>query len=167
MRVLTMWDIERDEPFIVYAAHRFGRPASSPTDNYSRGGVISLVDLETGVLGPAYSDHGRREPVWYRDHPDTGARIEGLELPEWDGFVNGLLELCREMSYIPYVGWDIVLTEGGITVVEGNNYPDVTFQFFFPLLEDERIRRFYEHHGVLRPSTEHRERAGRGEGADA
>jgi len=151
MRVLTMWDIDREEPFIVYAAHRFGRPASVPTDNYSRGGVISLVDLETGVLGRLYSDHDGGEPVWYDDHPDTGARVAGLELPEWDGFVAGLLALCREMSYIPYIGWDIVLTERGFTVIEGNNYPDVTFQFFFPMLEDPRIRRFYEHHRVLRP----------------
>jgi hypothetical protein len=151
MRVLTMWDIDREEPFIVYAAHRFGRPESVPTDNYSRGGVIALVDLETGVLGQLYSDHGGGDPVWYDDHPDTGARVAGLRLPDWDRFVSGLLDLCREMSYIPYIGWDVVLTDSGFTVIEGNNYPDVTFQFFFPLLEDPRIRRFYEHHGVIRP----------------
>ncbi len=151
MRVLTMWDMARKEPFIVYAAHRFGRPESSPTDNYSRGGVISLVDLETGALGPAYSDHGRAEPVWYESHPDTGTRIEGVVIEDWRRFVERLLQLCREMSFIPYIGWDIVLTDDGFCVLEGNNYPDVTFQFFFPLLEDERVRRFYEHHGVIRP----------------
>lgn len=150
MRVMTMWDVDAREPFIVYAAQRFGRPSSVPTDNYSRGGVIALVDLETGVLGKAFSGHGPGDAVWYERHPDTGAPIEGVRLPGWGRFRDRLMLLCREMSYIPYVGWDIALTERGFTVIEGNNYPDVTFQFFFPMLADARVRRFYERHGVLR-----------------
>ena len=149
IRVLTMWDPETDEPFIPFAGHRFGRPASVPTDNCSRGGIAVLVDVDRGVLVRGHSGHAAGEDLWYEEHPDTGARLAGLRLPNWKLVTSRLLELCREMSYIPYVGWDIVLTDDGFCVLEGNSYPDLGHQVFFPLLIDPRVRRFYEAHGVI------------------
>lgn len=154
LRVQTMWDIDRNEPFICYAGHRFGSSTSVPTDNFARGGVMALVDIETGELGPAHSGHGSDEEAWYDRHPDTGARIEGVRVAGWRSMKDRLLELCRQMSYVPYVGWDVVVTDDGFVVLEGNSYADLVFQFFFPLLEDERVRRFYEHYGVIAPAAE-------------
>jgi hypothetical protein len=149
IRVLTMWDPETGEPFIPFAGHRFGRPASAPTDNVSRGGIPVLVDVDRGVLvkGDAHPADGRGG--WFHRHPDTGAELAGLRLPHWDRVVSGLMDLCREMSYIPYVGWDVVITEDAFAVLEGNNYPELGHQVFFPLLIDPRVRRFYEAHGVI------------------
>ncbi len=82
-------------------------------------------------------------------HPDTGVEITGTKLPHWEYVTSKLLEVCREMAYIPYVGWDIVITERGFTVIEGNNYPDLGHQYYGPLLVDPRVRAFYEAHGAL------------------
>ncbi|MBD3366975.1 MAG: hypothetical protein GF405_02225, partial [Candidatus Eisenbacteria bacterium] len=150
IRVLTMWDPVTRDPFIPFAGHRFGRPSSVPTDNCSRGGIAVLVDVDRGVLVRGHSGHARGEDRMFENHPDTGAGLAGLRLPHWDRVTARLLDLCREMAYIPYVGWDIVITEDGFAVLEGNNYPDLGHQAFFPLLIDPRVRRFYEHYGVVR-----------------
>ena len=35
-------------------------------------------------------------------------------------------------------------------IIEGNHYVDPTMQVFGPLLEDPRVRRFYQEYGVIR-----------------
>ena len=151
IRILTMCDPDTGEPFIPFAGHRFGRPCTAPTDNISRGGIPALVDVDRGVLVKGYPHGDMGAGGWLERHPDTGAQLAGLELPNWDRVVSGLLDLCREIAYIPYVGWDVVITEDGFAIIEGNNYPDLGHQAFYPLLIDPRVRRFYEHHGVVRP----------------
>ncbi|MHB1225571.1 MAG: sugar-transfer associated ATP-grasp domain-containing protein, partial [Gemmatimonadaceae bacterium] len=54
----------------------------SPADNFCYGGMIAPVCLATGRLGPAVR---RRGPVLVpaERHPDTGALVEGHQLPYW------------------------------------------------------------------------------------
>jgi len=149
IRILSMWDHDAHEPFIPFAGHRFGRPSSSPVDNCSQGGLVTAVDVGTGVLGIAYAGHAESEMRAHETHPDTGAQITGVRIPHWDRVTSELLSLARGMSYIPYVGWDVVVTEEGFTVLEGNNYPDLGHQFMFGLLEDPMTRAFYEAHDAI------------------
>jgi len=150
IRILTMWDYERDEPFIALAAQRFGSHTTIPVDNWTRGGLIAQVDLETGVLGKGATYPRGSKMDWHEFHPDTGARIEGVLVPRWEYITSRVLELAGEMPFLPYVGWDIVVTEDGFTVTEGNSYTDVHgLQILAPLLIDPRVRSFYRHHGVL------------------
>jgi Sugar-transfer associated ATP-grasp len=54
---------------------------------------------------------------------------------------------CRGMNY---VGWDIIVTPNGPVVLEGNYFSDVNLlQVHRPLLSDERVHGFYDHHGIL------------------
>ena len=76
-------------------------------------------------------------------------QITGVRIPHWDSMTKKLLDVCAEMSYIPYVGWDIIITPDGFAVIEGNNYPDLGHQVFSPLLEDPRVRAFYEKFDAL------------------
>lgn len=149
IRVLTMWDLEKNEPFIPFAGHRFGRPSSAPVDNCSRGGLAVPVNVETGELGVGHSGHYSKEFVEHETHPDTGEQITGVRIPHWEHMASRLLGICRQMSYIPYVGWDVIITPGGFAVIEGNNYPDLGHQAFRPLLADPRVRAFYEHYGAV------------------
>lgn len=59
--------------------------------------------------------------------------------------------LAGRFPQLPYVGWDIVVTDPGeFTVIEGNTCSGVrVFQVHRPLLDDPRVRRFYEHHDVI------------------
>lgn len=149
LRVLTMWDLERMEPFIPFAGHRFGRPSSAPVDNCSRGGLAVPVNVETGELGVGHSGHYSAKFEVHETHPDTGERITGVRVPHWKHMTRSLLDICSEMAYIPYVGWDIIITQDGFAVIEGNNYPDLGHQAFSPLLADPRVRAFYERFGAL------------------
>ena len=144
IRVLTMWDWEKDEPFIPFAGHRFGRPSSAPVDNCARGGLAVMVDVETGELDVGHSGYFMGNLEVHETHPDTGEQITGVRIPHWGPMTEKLLDVCKQMSYIPYVGWDIIITAEGFAVIEGNNYPDLGHQVFSPLLADPRVRTFYE-----------------------
>lgn len=50
------------------------------------------------------------------------------------------------------MGWDVIVTdhESSFKVIEGNAAPGIdSLQTHWPMLTDERVRRFYRHHGVL------------------
>ncbi|MFH1689896.1 MAG: sugar-transfer associated ATP-grasp domain-containing protein [Candidatus Eisenbacteria bacterium] len=149
IRVISMWDYEKNTPFLAFAGHRFGRTSSIPVDNMSQGGMAAQVRIDSGELRSAIYSRGSVELVWYDEHPDTGATIKGVRVPHWEDVKAGLLELAGRMSYIPYIGWDIVVTRDGFCVIEGNNYPHLGHQLFEPLLKDPRVRAFYERHEVI------------------
>ena len=151
LRVLTMYDDEADEPFVAAAAHRIGTHQSAPVDNFTNGGLAAGIDTETGRLTAGFRFPFSGSLDWHERHPDTGTRIEGVEIPGWPAIREQLLEMAATLSHTPYVGWDLVVTgEGAFTVIEGNNAPNVRFfQVHGPLLDDSRVRRFYERHGVV------------------
>lgn len=151
IRIITMWDPETDEPFIPIAAHRIGTEASGPVDNWVSGGLAAEVDLETGSLSRAFGFPESGEVEWTDTHPDTGARIEGTQVPGWFEIRETIHDMARALSHLPYLGWDIVVTEpGDFKIIEANNCPGVTvLQGHRPLLTDERVRRFYAEHDVF------------------
>lgn len=145
VRVLTLWDDETDGPFVAAAVHRFGTRRSAPVDNWTAGGLSALVDVETGRIGRAasYPHAGRIER--FGRHPETGTAIEGVYVPGWEAIKARVLAMARTLPFVPYIGWDIVVTAEGFKVIEGNNCPGINLiQVHFPLLRDPRIRRFYE-----------------------
>jgi hypothetical protein len=49
------------------------------------------------------------------------------------------------------VGWDVMVTDDGFQVIEGNKFSDVqVLQVHRPLPDDRRVRDFYRH-GIIRP----------------
>lgn len=150
IRIVTMWDPVREEPFIADAAHRFGNHQSAPVDNFGQGGFSASVDVETGELGRAVSFlySGRLE--WHSAHPDTGQQIRGTSIPNWTEVKKEILRVARALPHLVYVGWDVVVLDDGLSIIEGNSYPNPdVLQVHRPLLTDPRVRDFYRHHGVL------------------
>ncbi|USZ72700.1 sugar-transfer associated ATP-grasp domain-containing protein [Natronosalvus halobius] len=151
IRALTMYDEHAQEAFIPIAVQRIGTSDSAPVDNFSRGGLCAKVDRETGALSAGAQYYHSDSVVWHDTHPETGARIEGTKVPGWDEIRTRLLEIANELSYMPYVGWDIVVTgDGEFKIIEGNSQTGVaSLQVHRPLLADERTRRFYRRHDVV------------------
>ena len=151
LRVLTMWDEQEEEAFVPFAIHRIGSRRSAPVDNVSKGGLTAEIDLETGELGqgaqPPYAD----ENDYHTVHPDTNARIAGASVPGWASIKDDILELAATFKDLPYIGWDLIATDDGeFTIVEANNNPGArSLQVHRPLLANPRVRRFYEHHGII------------------
>jgi len=91
--------------------------------------------------------------VWmrYPRHPDSGAQIEGVVIPRWGELVESVRRLAQKLDFIDYNGWDVVATEEGLSVIEGNYSFDLyVYQVSHPLLTDERIRAFYRRQLSLR-----------------
>lgn len=150
MRVLTMYDEEAGEAFVPIATHRLGTARSGALDNFSQGGLSVGVDRESGRLGPGVQYLPPEPPKRFEAHPDTGETISGVEVPGWERIKLRLLEIADRLSYIPYIGWDIVVTdEGEFSIIEANNNSSAVIQIHKPLLRDDRVRRFYERHGVI------------------
>ncbi len=150
IRVLTMWDYAREEPFISHAVHRFGTTRSFPVDNWSRGGLNVAVDVETGELGHGvtFPHSGRLE--WRTHHPDTDAPVTGTFIPHWDSLVEEVLRISRTLPRLRYVGWDVLVGDEGFHLIEGNSYPELgVHQVHKPLLSDSRVRAFYQRNGVV------------------
>lgn len=151
IRVLCLWNDDEKEPFVARAVHRFGSPATTPVDNITQGGLDALVDLETGRLGKGARMTAEGRPEWHESHPDTGARIEGVQVPHWREILAGLLAVHSKYPELPYVGWDVLVTEDGFRLLEGNNMSGLwMFQVHGPLLAEPRVRRFFERRKVLR-----------------
>lgn len=149
LRIITMVDPADGRPFVLAAVHRFGVRSSAPADNSALGGVASKIDLATGEVGPAWGDPkaGVTKPTDH--HPETGARIAGLRVPDWDGVQREVLGLADALGFLLYVGWDVAITPEGPVFLEGNHGPGRGTQRHFPYLADPRARRFFEHHGTI------------------
>ncbi|MDS0297869.1 hypothetical protein NDI76_03870 [Halogeometricum sp. S1BR25-6] len=151
LRVLTLWDYEADEPFVSGAVHRVGTADSAPVDNWSSGGLSAMVTDDDELSAGAQWLPEEGEVRWFDTHPDTGEQIEGARVPEWSSVRRQIEEMAAEYPSLPRLGWDIVLTgEGEFVVLEVNAHTATrTFQVHKPLLEDPRVRAFYEHHDCL------------------
>ncbi|MEF8842807.1 MAG: sugar-transfer associated ATP-grasp domain-containing protein [Haloarculaceae archaeon] len=149
IRLLTMVDPETGEVFVPTAVHRIGGDDSAPVDNWSSGGYCAPIDLETGRLGAAVRGPESGSVEWYDEHPDSGVRIADVEVPRWNRIRRGVVRIASDIDFVPYVGWDVVVTDDSFRIIEANTNSDVDLlQVHEPLLADDRTRRFYEHHGL-------------------
>lgn len=151
LRLLTLLDETTGRPFLAAAFHRFGTRRSAPVDNFIRGGVLAGVDLGSGVLGKAALEPDGAPITWVGRHPDTNMLIEGIRVPGWESLVAEILALAERLPFLPYVAWDVAVSDDGFQIVEANSDTDLEgYQMLAPLLADERVRRFYETQGVVR-----------------
>lgn len=111
------------DPVIENAYFRIGTKSTGFTDNIGSGGVFAYVDEKTGLFHDAevIKEHIITPcPV----HPDSGANIEGY-LPHWDEVMRVLPELCRYISPLEYLGFDVVITDAGFKILEINTHQDL------------------------------------------
>lgn len=150
MRIVTMVDPYSYEAFIPIAVQRIGTFKSSPADNWTQGGISAEIDINTGIIGKGATYPVDGKVIWHEKHPDNSSEIAGVKIPEWESVKNCILNVANKFPYIKYIGWDVVLTNDGIMVIEGNNCSDVNLlQIHRPLLNDEKVKAFYQYHGII------------------
>lgn len=151
VRILTMIDSTSMEPFIAGAAHRIGNNYSYPVDNCAMGGFTARIDPQTGRIGKAVAVKNFKDKLqWHTFHPDTGNPIEGIIVPRWEDIKEKVLQMAKNLSVAPYLGWDIVVTDDGFTVLEANEGADLKLhQVHEPLLIYPRIKQFYQNYKVI------------------
>lgn len=92
----------------------------SPVDNLSQGGIVCPVNEATGKLGNAVSKSLASCINPHKQHPDTGALLEGFQLPFWKEAIDLALKCHASLPNLPFAGWDIAITDKGPIVMEGN-----------------------------------------------
>jgi len=151
VRIMTATDPDNGEIFILGAAHRFATMLSAPTDNRKKGGIVSAIEPESGVLSAAIGVGAGNRRLVHRVHPETGGSIENVVVPHWQAVKDAAFVLARTFPELVLVGWDLAVAEDGPVVIEGNaTLPNPNLmQAHAPLLLDARPRRFFEHHGII------------------
>ncbi len=103
-------------------------------DNVGEGGLVIKVDPETGELGKVAISPNFEE---YTCHPDTQFRFEGYKIASWEQVKSFILDAAIKFRDIPYLGWDIAISESGPLIIEVNK--DFSFngiQIFYGGIRD-------------------------------
>lgn len=128
----------------ISAVHRFGRTDVKDVDNFSKGGISVLINLDSGIMEKACYFTGK-EKVSVKIHPDTNAPIVGVKIEGWNDMLSELLEIQQKISFIRYIAWDIAMINGSFLIIEANHVSDVDlYQCHGPLITDEEHKRFFE-----------------------
>lgn len=94
-----------------------GNGAEKSGENYS---IDALIDAETGEL-VTNGLHAFGE--WER-HPVSGVRIKGSVMPEWDALREMLTDAAHKLPKLRYIGWDVVHSDKGWCIIEGNAHAE-------------------------------------------
>jgi hypothetical protein len=149
IRVHTFVNPSDNKTFIGYAFHRFGNSKSGFLDNCQKSSLFANIDLETGTMSKAYSRHNG-QVFSYDAHPDTNLPITGRIIPHWDLIKKTLLGIAAKTSYLPYVGWDVILSDADVYILEGNSNPSLaSIQMHYALLGNPQIKEFFKHRKVI------------------
>lgn len=107
----------------VMAMLRLPTRQSGGKANLHQGAIGVGVDLATGIT---------LRGTWLNNkiskHPDTTNAVDGVQLPNWDGFMK-LAAGCYELCGLGYIGVDMVLdVEKGPLILELNARPGLNIQ---------------------------------------
>lgn len=146
IRIVTMLDPETNEPFVAWCFHRFGRKGNF-VDNVAAGNMLCPIVPDTGVMQYGLIPPINGELKKVDKHPDSQVQISGVKIPHWEEMKQFCFSLSKQVPFLPLCGWDIILSDDEFTMQELNYNPDIyPGQMLYPLLEDEKVMKFYEHY---------------------
>lgn len=117
IRMVTIMN-EVKEVTILTAFARIGN--GKHVDNFNSGGMTAKIDVETGmILEEAVNKKGEIFAI----HPISGTKIKGFQIPNWNEAKKMVKEAAKLSLNVRYIGWDVAITEDGVTLVEGNQFP--------------------------------------------
>lgn len=120
LRLYTLVPVDGN-PIITLGNARFGR-LGNDVDNFHSGGVSAVIDLETGKLT---SDAINRAHVKVSNHPDSGVKFKGFQIPNFEECKKTVCEAALVVKELRHVGWDVAIAEDGhIELIEGNAFPN-------------------------------------------
>jgi Sugar-transfer associated ATP-grasp len=117
VRIITQLN-DNDEVNLLGCRLRISE--NSPVDNLAAGNLAAPIDEETGIIkGPAvYSEINKSDQKF---HPITGVAILGFQIPFWSETLNLAKDAALLNKQNKSIGWDIVVTEKGPGLLEGNH----------------------------------------------
>ncbi|MCC3244904.1 hypothetical protein LG047_06150 [Methylocystis sp. WRRC1] len=121
VRILTI--ATPDGPKAFRAAWKLPA-AGNIADNFWRAGnMLAGLDFATGRIQRVTSGVGF-EMKDVTHHPDTGAQLIGLAVPDWERMKAVAVEGAKVLRHFGVIGWDMAATDDGPVIVEANETPD-------------------------------------------
>ncbi|MDE7418992.1 MAG: hypothetical protein K2N35_02150 [Muribaculaceae bacterium] len=121
IRVVTVRNVKTGTASVFGAFFRMGR-GTSTIDNAHAGGLFAQINVESGILE---SDGISVDGDHFSEHPDTGFRIKGFQIPKWEEIKKLCLEASNVIPQNYITGWDVVINQNEeIELIEGNHGPD-------------------------------------------
>lgn len=124
----------------LFSLAKFGRD-NAVVDNAGQGGIISMVDTETGeVISDGYDELLN---VYFK-HPNSNLDIKGFRIPRWNELLEFSESAAKSAQGITVIGWDFALTDKGWDVIEANTFPSIfPIQMLMNKTYDHGIRERY------------------------
>jgi len=117
IRIITLLTRDNDVKFLASMLRT--NSGKIPIDNFSLGGIVIKIDMETGRLkAPGFMK--RRTISRITDHPLTGTPLEGFQLPYWNELKEAVAKAQKVFGQLKAIGWDLAVTAGGPVIIEGN-----------------------------------------------
>lgn len=101
---------------VLCPAFRTGR-YGSVIDNAAQGGIVIGIDSNSGLL---MTDGADEMGHVYKNHPDSGLKFKGWQIPRWEELLKTAELAHRSIPHQKYIGWDFALTDDGWKLIEGN-----------------------------------------------
>ncbi len=107
----------------IMAMVRLPTAASRGRANLHQGAIAAAIDIRTGTT---FGGVCKSRPI--EKHPDTGAAIQGFQIPFWNVLLTAAMDLADNLG-LGYVGIDFVVDEkAGPLVLEANARPGLAIQ---------------------------------------
>ena len=150
IRLITLIDPSTSIPFVAIATLRIGTSISAPVDFFRKGGLISYINIENGKLSESMAKSNNHSLIFFDYHPETKEQIKGVLIPGWNDIVFKILQTAKAVApLIKIVGWDLLLTDEGFAVIEGNTGPDIKIQGLnYPLAKNEHVLNFLKYYKI-------------------
>lgn len=147
IRIITVINPQNGTAFITDAVHRIGLEASIPVDNASKGALVARIDINTGIIGKAKTYFNT---TILKNHPNTGALIEGVQIPFWETVKNQIIEVAQKFPYIYFIAWDIVITPNSFCVIEINASTSLDLLQIWEGKKNSQLGNFYRQHNIFK-----------------
>ena len=148
IRVITIKKPETNEYIIPLAVHRWGNRKSGPVDNACKGGYVTKINVENGIMGETKT-YSNLTPI--DKHPDSNAIIKGKKIPKWEEIKQKLIENAKKLPYIPFIAWDILIDENeNFYAIEVNASSSLELFQMFGSIKETELWKFYEYYGVIK-----------------
>lgn len=119
-RILTVTD-SLGKAHVISAGLRAGT-GDSVIDNFSAGGVLYEIDIETGRIDHKGIQGDNYDVIF---HPGSDICMLGFKLPNWEKAVASVIKAAENLPECRFIGWDVAFTESGVELIEGNHNPGI------------------------------------------
>jgi hypothetical protein len=117
VRIITLLTRDNDVKFLASMLRTSSKKI--PIDNFSLGGIVIKIDMETGRLKvPGFMIGRTIKRV--SEHPITGVPLEGFAVPYWNEVKETVAKAQKVFSELKAIGWDLAVTPDGPVMIEGN-----------------------------------------------